>query len=201
MKKFVQQKWYAFVAIMLLVGCAKPYSTETTEPSATTDDGSVYGSNYNQAYGNGYDAYNSNNPYATLGGRGADNGDYYSDPKYGKNVQAGPQASERDRVIYFSYDSAQLDDRSVAVVREHAKYLVAHPSTGVVLEGHTDERGSREYNVGLGERRAYSVRRIFQQEGVNPAQMRVLSYGEERPAATCQSEDCYARNRRVVIVY
>ena len=64
-----------------------------------------------------------------------------------------------------------------------------------------DERGSREYNLGLGERRAYSVRNVFIEQGVNPAQLRVLSYGEERPVDFCSNESCYAKNRRAVIVY
>ena len=71
----------------------------------------------------------------------------------------------------------------------------------VVLEGHTDERGTREYNIGLGERRAYSVKDVFQQDGVGVDQIRVLSYGEERPAVWGSDEDSYARNRRAVIIY
>lgn len=204
--KISKKYWLAFAAtLFVLAGCSKPYSAETPPGAENT---SVYGSDYNQGgvYNDSYNTgYSTTNPYASgssnYRGGGADNGDYYNDPNYGQNVMAGPQATERDRVIYFAFDSDQLDSRSVAVVREHARYLVSHPSTRVVLEGHTDERGSREYNVGLGERRAYSVRRIFQQEGVNPSQMRVLSYGEERPAANCQNENCYAKNRRVVIVY
>ncbi|SUO93250.1 peptidoglycan-associated lipoprotein Pal [Suttonella ornithocola] len=188
--------------VMMLAGCAKPYSADgasgvAEDGSAVYGDGAVYGDNTYMPTqgGNIYGAGNQNyNAQAGLG-------DFYEDPTYGVNVVGGPSSSGKDRVIYFSYDSAKLDNRSAAVVREHARYLRANPQTRVVLEGHTDERGSREYNVGLGERRAYSVRRIFEQEGVRSGQMRVLSYGEERPAAFCSNESCYAKNRRVVIIY
>ena len=119
----------------------------------------------------------------------------------GVNVVGGPQSADKDRIIYFSFDSSAIDSRSEAVIREHAKYLRAHPQTKVVLEGHTDERGTREYNIGLGERRAYSVKERFVAEGISPQQMRVMSYGEERPAAFGSSEEDYAKNRRAVIVY
>ena len=173
--------------VLALGGCASPYGAEQGESFYGKDGYTVPGRA--TAYGNV-----ENNTRASVG-------DFYEDPAYGVNVVGGPGAQAKDRVIYFAYDSAHLDDRSAAVVREHVQYLRSHPQTRVVLEGHTDERGSREYNVGLGERRAYSVKRLFRQEGVDVAQMRVLSYGEERPAAFCSNETCYAKNRRVVIIY
>ena len=83
----------------------------------------------------------------------------------------------------------------------HAKYLGAHPATRVRLEGHTDERGSREYNIGLGERRAQSVRRALLLQGATDTQISTVSYGEERPAAPGHDEAAWAKNRRVEIVY
>lgn len=186
-----------FTATLILAGCSKPYAIDETNTGVENigNTQSVYGADGYTTPGNS-DIYGNQTHNAQ-----AANGDFYQDPGYGVNVVGGPTAVAKDRVIYFSYDSAALDARSAAVVREHAQYLRAHPTTRVVLEGHTDERGSREYNIGLGERRAYSVRNLFQQEGVKTAQLRVLSYGEERPAANCQSELCYAKNRRVVIIY
>ena len=87
------------------------------------------------------------------------------------------------------------------VVAAHAKYLAAHPSQRVRLEGHTDERGSREYNIGLGERRAQAVRRAMLLQGAVEGQISTVSFGEERPAVTGHDEEAWAKNRRVEIVY
>jgi peptidoglycan-associated lipoprotein len=86
-------------------------------------------------------------------------------------------------------------------VEANARYLVANPSAATVLEGHSDERGSREYNIGLGERRAEAVRRQMAALGVAPQQMRTVSYGEERPAVAGHDEASYTQNRRVEITY
>ena len=83
----------------------------------------------------------------------------------------------------------------------HAAYLMANPSVKVKLEGHTDERGTREYNLALGERRGNSVQRYLSLQGVDASQLEVVSYGEERPAARGQSSDAYSKNRRVGFNY
>ena len=115
---------------------------------------------------------------------------------------AGPQAGLLAiRLVYFDFDSAEIKGQGVEVVAAHAKYLVANPATRVRLEGHTDERGSREYNIGLGERRAQSVRRAMLLQGAADAQISTVSYGEERPAAPGHDEAAWAKNRRVEIVY
>jgi peptidoglycan-associated lipoprotein len=115
---------------------------------------------------------------------------------------AGPQAGLlANRLIYFDFDSAEIKGEGIGVVAAHAKYLAAHGNVRVRLEGHTDERGSREYNIGLGERRAQSVRRALLLQGVADAQMSTVSYGEERPAAPGHDEAAWAKNRRVEIVY
>ena len=115
---------------------------------------------------------------------------------------AGPQAGLLAvRVVYFDFDSAEIKGEGVAVVAAHAKYLAAHPTTRVRLEGHTDERGSREYNIGLGERRAQSARRSLLLQGAADAQVSTVSYGEERPAVPGHDEAAWAKNRRVEFVY
>ena len=104
-------------------------------------------------------------------------------------------------VIYFDYDSSDIKPEYNNVVTAHAKYLASNSSLKVRLEGNTDERGTREYNIGLGERRAQSVRRALLLQGVAEAQVTTLSYGEERPAASGSDEAAYAKNRRVEFGY
>jgi peptidoglycan-associated lipoprotein len=115
---------------------------------------------------------------------------------------AGPQAGLlAKRVVYFDFDSSEIKGEGTDLVAAHAKYLAAHTGTRVRLEGHTDERGSREYNIGLGERRAQSVRRALLLQGAADTQISTVSYGEERPAVPGHDEAAWAKNRRVEIVY
>jgi peptidoglycan-associated lipoprotein len=105
------------------------------------------------------------------------------------------------RVVYFDFDSADIRGDSQSVVAAHARYLAGAAAQKVRLEGHADERGSREYNIGLGERRAQAVRRALLLQGVAEVQLSTVSYGEERPAVAGSDEQAYAANRRVEIVY
>lgn len=115
---------------------------------------------------------------------------------------AGPQGAQlAKRIVYFDFDNSEIKGEGTDIVAAHAKYLSANPSARVRLEGHTDERGSREYNVGLGERRAQSVRRALMLQGASDGQISTVSYGEERPAEAGHDEAAWAKNRRVEIVY
>ncbi|HET7812393.1 MAG TPA: peptidoglycan-associated lipoprotein Pal [Steroidobacteraceae bacterium] len=115
---------------------------------------------------------------------------------------AGPsEGLLANRIIYFDFDKAEIRADSQSVVAAHAAYLSKHPAQKVRLEGHADERGSREYNIGLGERRGQAVRRALLLQGVAELQLSTVSYGEERPAAAGSDEQAYALNRRVEIVY
>ena len=105
------------------------------------------------------------------------------------------------RIIYFDFDKSEIRPDGAEIVSAHAKYLAANPSVRVRLEGHTDERGSREYNIGLGERRAQSVRRALLLQGATENQLSTVSYGAERPAAAGSNEAAWTQNRRVEIVY
>jgi peptidoglycan-associated lipoprotein len=98
--------------------------------------------------------------------------------------------------FYFEYDSSDLKPEAMRALDVHAKDLKANGNR-VVLEGHTDERGTREYNMALGERRAKAVQRYLVLQGVSPAQLELVSYGEERPVATGNDEQSWAQNRRV----
>jgi peptidoglycan-associated lipoprotein len=105
------------------------------------------------------------------------------------------------RVIYFDFDSSEIRGEGTDIVAAHAKHLARTTAQKVRLEGHTDERGSREYNIGLGERRAQAVRRALLLQGAGETQLSTVSYGEERPAAAGSDEAAWQRNRRVEIVY
>ena len=105
------------------------------------------------------------------------------------------------RIVYFDYDSAEIRSDSQSVVAAHSRYLAGAAGQKIRLEGHADERGSREYNIGLGERRAQAVRRALLLQGVAEVQLSTVSYGEERPAEAGSTEQAYAANRRVEIVY
>ncbi len=111
----------------------------------------------------------------------------------------GPLGSQR--VIYFDFDSSDIRNEYVDVIAAHGRFLASNATVKVRLEGHTDERGSREYNIGLGERRAQTVKRALALQGVQESQITTVSYGEERPAAAGSDENAYSKNRRVEIVY
>lgn len=104
------------------------------------------------------------------------------------------------RVIYFDFDSSEINEDGRNLIAGWAAYLAANPGARVRLEGHCDERGTREYNVALGERRANAVLQALAARGVSSRQLSVTSYGEERPVATGHDEASWQQNRRVEIV-
>ena len=105
------------------------------------------------------------------------------------------------RLVYFDYDSYVIRSEFQPVVEAHAKFLKANPTRKIALEGHTDERGGREYNLALGQKRAEAVRRALSVLGVSESQMEAVSFGKEKPAALGNSEEAMAQNRRVEISY
>lgn len=122
------------------------------------------------------------------------------------NAGIGPEFSDPNNplsksTIYFMLDSSQVQDDFVPVIAAHAQYLVAHPDQRVVLQGHGDERGSREYNIALGEQRAKSIASMMKVQGVGNGQLDVVSYGEEKPASLGHDEASWELNRRVEIIY
>lgn len=112
-----------------------------------------------------------------------------------------PNSLLAKRTIYFNFDESVILESDKPILEAHAEYLSQNPGAAVTLEGHTDERGTREYNLALGERRAISARQFMSLLGASGQQMRTLSYGEERPAALGDNEEAWALNRRVVIIY
>lgn len=107
----------------------------------------------------------------------------------------------QNRTIFFDFATSDIRPEYIAIVAEHGRYLARNPDGRVRLEGHTDERGTREYNIALGEDRSKAVSRMLQLQGVSSAQLRNVSYGEELPVDEDHSEAAWQKNRRVNIVY
>ncbi len=138
----------------------------------------------------------------TYGDGGASTGDVGSDTwGDGESMMDDDMMEGPETVIYFDFDSSDIRSEDAETVRRHAMQLANNPGMRVLLEGHADERGSREYNIGLGERRAQSVRRALMFQGARTNQIRTVSFGEERPAAMGSNEAAYSQNRRVEIRY
>ena len=118
----------------------------------------------------------------------------------GEDIPFDPSSSELGSVIFFEFDSYEVRPEDADIVSRHSVQIM-DTGASVRLEGHADERGSREYNIGLGERRAQAVRRMLMIQGVPAARISTVSFGEERPADMGSDETAYAANRRVVINY
>ncbi len=158
-----------------LVGCA---AQQPVEPSTSGEEQGVQGAQPSGAA-----------PSATPeGAAGAADG-------------APADAASLERVIHFAFDSSSLDDESRGIIKANAAYLAANPQARVTLEGHTDERGTREYNLALGERRAQSVERALRAGGIASNRISTVSFGEEKPVAPGQGEQAWGQNRRVEFVY
>ena len=119
-----------------------------------------------------------------------------------EQIQARQDAAfAADTLFFFDYDQASIKAEARAALQAHAAYLSANADAKVRLEGHADERGTRAYNVSLGERRANAVKRYLIVQGASSAQVETVSYGEERPLSLSQTEEGFARNRRVELIY
>jgi peptidoglycan-associated lipoprotein len=112
-----------------------------------------------------------------------------------------PSSPLANRVVYFDFDKSDVKPEFLDTLTAHAKYLVANPSQQVRIEGYTDERGTDEYNIALGDRRAQAVRRFMLFQGVSSDQIKTVSYGEAHAADPGHDETAWAKNRRAVIVY
>ena len=171
------------ILVILLMACCLSVAGCKTKPPKTDMQSSAQEGAGSQASGAGANGANA----------AGQNGD---------DETAGPQAGLlAKRVIYFDFDSSEIKGEGTDIVGAHAKFLANNPTARVRLEGHTDDRGSREYNIGLGERRAQSVRRALLLQGATEAQISTVSYGAERPAVAGHDEAAWAKNRRVEIVY
>ena len=164
---------------LLLVGFLSACSSQTTKPDTKADAGTNNGSN--------------TPPAATTGSVNA--------ASTTLNPLQDPNNILSKRSVYFDYDSYSVKDEYKSLVLAHSAYLRSNANARVLLQGNTDERGSREYNLALGQRRADSVKSILTLSGVKEAQVESVSLGEEKPRATGQDESAYAENRRTDIRY
>ncbi len=168
---------------VLLVACGKktPQTTDEAHLSAPAEGQGTGASSLSP-----YDSSQLNNE---TGGSGS-----------GEWNDQGATQNQR-RVVYFQLDSSVIDPPFMAVIRDVAHYLLQNPSARVVVEGHCDERGSQEYNMALGQRRAEAVKGIILAEGVAAEQVETVSYGEERPAEPGHDEMAWAKNRRAELAF
>jgi peptidoglycan-associated lipoprotein len=169
------------MALLLLAGCKTK-----GDPESVVNGGDVVAGTgeYSDAQSSGVATVSALDGAGSQGGLGG---------------PSGTQGSQR--VIYFDFDSSEIRTEFVEVISTHGRFLAANSAARVRLEGHTDERGSREYNIGLAERRAQTVRRALILQGARESQIATVSYGEERPAAAGSNEQAWALNRRVEILY
>lgn len=142
-----------------------------------------------------------------VNGAGSDSA---SEPAESSGVERDPELTREEMreqemlevtTFYFDFDQSDLKPEAREALVYHANRLQENPNMSVRLEGHADERGTREYNLALGERRAQSVERYLQVQGVSSSQIETISYGEEMPVASGSTEAAYARNRRVELKY
>ena len=133
-----------------------------------------------------------------LGGTELDGGKLVS---YEEDAINDPENILSEKIIYFAFDSNAVGDDYIELVKHHGKYLSFNANASVRLEGHADERGTREYNIALAESRAQAVKQLMLYEGTSNEQISVISYGEEKPIEFGHDEESMSLNRRVEVVY
>lgn len=181
-------RWSLFgLAALLLAACA---STPTVEDVAMDEqyDSADQTTGFDTRLGGDYESFGEQN-YGSEGAGGAGGA--------GQDTVASLEAG----IVYFDYDSSVVAPEYLDLIRRNAAYLVNNPGAQLTVEGHTDERGSREYNLALGQRRAETVKQLLLARGASSAQVRTVSYGEEKPQTYGSGESDWARNRRVVFDY
>lgn len=149
---------------------------------------------------------NNNNDQTGMGGadgaygagaNGSGNGNMSSD----EQARLQMQQLQQNNIVYFGLDKYDVQSDYAQMLDQHASFLRSNPSYKVTIEGHADERGTPEYNIALGERRASAVKMYLQGKGVSADQMSIVSYGKEKPAVLGHDESAYSKNRRAVLVY
>ena len=134
----------------------------------------------------------------------SDSGTVVSSPVSGVDTMSETELQDKiqqENTVFFGFDKSVISSDYKDMLAAHALYLSRHPNVKVTVEGHTDERGTPEYNIALGERRAVAVSKYLQALGVQSSQISIVSYGEEKPLVRGHNEAAYAKNRRAVIVY
>jgi len=160
------------IGLMAVVGCSSSHKSA---------NGGVGGTGADSAYGSG----------------AGQDASFTGEDKYDQATTRAPY----NQTYHFDFDKSEVRPEYMASLNAQAQYLVAHPAGRVLIEGNTDSRGSREYNIALGERRAKSVANALMLQGVKKEQIRIVSYGAERPVALGNTEEAYRLNRRANLVY
>ncbi len=174
--------------LLLLQGCTSSGSTRPGD--VPVEDHSV---GVNGGAGDGMDGQGPQTGGADMSGG--------FDGRPIQEVLSDPDTPLSKRVFYFDFNSSELSVEDREALTFHARFMSEFPNVALVLEGHADERGSREYNLALGERRANAIERILRLEGVVPEQMQVISLGEEQPVALGHDDESWRLNRRVELLY
>lgn len=177
----------AVMAAGLLVACeTAPVQSDAADPNQTEQSSDATSGGLNNANASGGTALS---------------GAEQAGVSYAKGAINDPNSVLAERVIYFEYNSDAITGDFKTLLVHHGKYLLQNPDMKARLEGHADERGSREYNIALGNRRAQAVRSVLAAQGMNAQQLDVISYGEEKPVALSHDEEAWRLNRRVELVY
>ncbi|MFG1174986.1 peptidoglycan-associated lipoprotein Pal [Erwiniaceae bacterium CAU 1747] len=148
-------------------------------------------------------SHKNNNNDQTNAGLDGSNGGYNNGGNMSSDEQARLQMQQlqQNNIVYFGLDKYDIQSEFAQMLDAHANFLRSNPSYKVTVEGHADERGTPEYNIALGERRANAVKMYLQGKGVSADQISIVSYGKEKPAVLGHDEAAYAKNRRAVLVY
>lgn len=175
------------VALLLLQGCS---GSQTRPEDVVVEDRSL---NVEETQGEGQQAVE--------GGRGAESQGLVGGEAFSVEALSNPDSPLSNRIFYFDYNSSDLEAADQARLEAHARFISLHPEVSVVVEGHADERGSREYNLALSERRAHAIERLLSLQGAASGQMQVIGFGEERPVALGSDDASWRLNRRVELLY
>lgn len=186
----------ALLAVVTLAGCATPApKVETTTTDAAAEGG---GAMQDGAMEDGMGAEAEG---LEAGAEIVTAAECPPECAFQRDAIDDPNGLLAERTIYFAFDSSVVKQKYMDIIKRHAAYLARYPEVEVRVEGHTDERGSREYNIGLGARRAESVSRLLQAYGASAQQITTISYGEEVPAVEGHNPYAWSQNRRVELVY
>ena len=180
----VQTKAFALLATLgLIAGCSSNQTMDDGAYDSASDVAAIDQSGGSTVYG------------------GSDDGGVSAETLTEEERMAAEQAALREiTTFYFDFDTSEIKPEARDVLVAHARYLAEHPNQRVRLEGHADERGTKEYNLALGERRAKAVQRFLIVNGASRGQIETVSYGEEKPAVMGSTESAWAQNRRAVLV-
>lgn len=180
-----------FAAAFFLAACETASQIDT----ASTSDSSA-----SSASGSASASASSSDSGSSSASSSSDSSASAADTAAAKKAKAQSELADVGSTVYFDFDSSALSSASEAILSRQAAFLKANPSLTVVIEGHADERGTREYNLALGERRASAARDYLLAQGINAARVRTVSYGKERPAVVGSNKTAWAKNRRAATV-